>query len=432
MLAGTTRLMAAHLTIAITFLLVVAPVAARADSGAAGSGLSSAVGRILPGHLHPEVAAEAARSWWEGEHATGEWGARREGWEAAGVDLEIAYLLDTSVVVEGGARRGTAGRSLVDLNLTFDLERLLSVTGTTLFVDLHHLRGRNGSDDVGDLQGISNIDGEPVTELAEAWVESRLAADRVRLKAGKVDANTEFAYAAAAGDLLHASAGVTPTIVGLPTYPDPAWSVNLFVYPTAASYAGIALYDGSSVTGAATGTHAPDWGFAGDRFWIGEAGVARHRARLGVGLWHHTGFLPRFDGTTTSGTTGAYGVAESRVWQPTDDTEEGRGLSCFLLVGWADDAVAEVGRHLTLGGRWAGPWAGRPNDAAAAMLSFADLSDAKGAPFVGDETAVELTYRLQITPFLAIQPDLQWIRHPSGDPPLDDATVVSVRLAVAL
>lgn len=65
------------------------------------------------------------------------------------------------------------------------------------------------------------------------------------------------------------------------------------------------------------------------------------------------------------------------------------------------------------------------------MVSRTDLSDAKGTPFVGDETAVELTYRLQLAPFLAIQPDLQWIHHPSGDL-RDDATVVAVRVSVAL
>jgi len=379
-----------------------------------------------------EVGEEVARSWWHGEHATGEWGGVREGWEHAGVDVELAYLLDSSVVVAGGVRRGTAGRSLLDLDFTVDLDKLVAIRGTTLFADFHHFRGRNGSDDVGDLQGISNIDADPVSELAEAWIETHLAADRLRLKVGKVDANTEFDYVEAGAELLHASAAMSPTDLGLPTYPDPAWSVNLFVYPTAQSYAGIALYDGSSLTGEATGTHLPRWGFDRDRLWIGEVGLAWDGARFGAGLWHHTAELPRFDGTTTSGTTGGYVVAEARVWHPTVDTEQRRGLSSFLLAGWADDRVAEVGHHLTVGMRWGGPWVARPDDVVAAMVSFADLSDAKGTAFVGDETAVELTYRLQLTPFIAIQPDLQWIHNPSGDPSLSDATIAGVRLSVAL
>jgi len=379
-----------------------------------------------------EVGEEVARSWWQGEHATGEWGGVRERWEQAGVEVELAYLVDSSVVMAGGVRHGAAGRSLLDLDFTVDLERLVAIRGTTLFADFHHFRGRNGSDDVGDLQGISNIDAEPVTELAEAWIETHFASDRVRLKVGKVDANTEFDYVEAGAEFLHPSVAMSPTDLGFPTYPDPAWSVNLFVYPTAQTYGGIALYDGSSLAGEATSTHAPRWAFDRDRLWIGEAGFAWDRARLGVGLWHHAAELPRFDGTTASGTTGGYGVAEKQVWHPAGDPEKHRGIACFLLAGWADDQVAEVGRHLTLGSRWGGPWARRPDDVVAAMVSFANLSDAKGTPFRGDETAVELTYRLQLTPFLAIQPDLQWIHNPSGDPTLHDATVAGVRLSVAL
>jgi len=413
----------------IVLTALVVPLVAAA--GGAGERPASFAGRILPGHLHPEVVAEAAHSWWQGEYATGGWGGVRERWEEAGGDLQAAYLLDSSQVVGGGAHRGRAGRGLFDLNLTLDLDKLLSLPSTTLFLDLHHFRGRNGSDDVGDLQGISNIDADPVTDLAEAWVETVLADDRLRLKIGKVDANAEFAYVGAGGELIHASAGVSPTLVGLPTYPDPAWSVNLFAYPTETTYAGVALYDGSSLAGEATGTHAPRWGFDTDRFWIGEAGVVREGVRIGVGLWHHTGEVARFDTITTSGTTGGYLVAEARVWRPAGGKAE-RGLSCFLQVGWADEAVSEVGRHLGVGVRWGGPWAGRPEDVAAAMVSFADLSDAEGAPFAGDETAVELTYRLQLTPFLSLQPDLQWIHNPSGDSNLNDATVAGVRLSVAL
>ena len=48
------------------------------------------------------------------------------------------------------------------------------------------------------------------------------------------------------------------------------------------------------------------------------------------------------------------------------------------------------------------------------------------------ETAIELTYRVQAKDWLAVQPDLQYVRRPNGDPSIPSALVVGVRLSVNL
>jgi len=78
---------------------------------------------------------------------------------------------------------------------------------------------------------------------------------------------------------------------------------------------------------------------------------------------------------------------------------------------------------LGIGGR-------RAADAAGVMLSFVDLSDAPGAGFGGDETAIEMFYRFQLTPFLCLKPDVQYIVDPSGDRGLADALVGTLRVEV--
>ena len=52
-----------------------------------------------------------------------------------------------------------------------------------------------------------------------------------------------------------------------------------------------------------------------------------------------------------------------------------------------------------------------------------------GAP-LATETAVELTYRYLARDWLAVQPDAQYIAHPSGDPTIANALVVGVRFTV--
>ena len=50
----------------------------------------------------------------------------------------------------------------------------------------------------------------------------------------------------------------------------------------------------------------------------------------------------------------------------------------------------------------------------------------------GSEAAFELTYSDNLTPWLAVQPDLQYIVNPGTDPTLNKAVVVGARIDLAL
>jgi porin len=47
------------------------------------------------------------------------------------------------------------------------------------------------------------------------------------------------------------------------------------------------------------------------------------------------------------------------------------------------------------------------------------------------EAVIELTYRAQVTRWLALQPDVQWVIHPGGSTAIDNALVLSLRASVA-
>jgi len=51
-------------------------------------------------------------------------------------------------------------------------------------------------------------------------------------------------------------------------------------------------------------------------------------------------------------------------------------------------------------------------------------------PVSGSETAIELTYLAQVTSWLAIQPDAQYVIHSDTDPHVANATVVQLRFAI--
>ena len=109
-----------------------------------------------------------------------------------------------------------------------------------------------------------------------------------------------------------------------------------------------------------------------------------------------------------------------------------------------------ISRFITGGVNWTGPFPRRPNNVAGLAFTYAGLSSAAqqfsqdvilytdlGAPFAASETVVEATYLLQLTPWLGLQPDLQFAINPgAGIPtpqapmPLKNALILGMRMTV--
>ncbi|MEZ4217444.1 MAG: carbohydrate porin [Myxococcota bacterium] len=377
------------------------------------------------------------------ERLTGEWLGARSWLRERGVSIEATWVSDTSRPLRGGVRRRTAFRSLLDVNTTVDLDALLGWSGATLFADAYGIWGRNGSDDVGDFQGFSNIDADDDrVQLAELWLQQELFDGALRLKLGKFDANSEFAFVDAAGDFLNSSAGFSPTIFPMVTYPDPATGVLVAVDPSGPLYAVAGVFDGAGAAGVPTGVRGPRTFFrddvSDDWFAIGELGLAWDDGarfgpgRVAVGPWHHTARFDRFDGGTTSGATGFFALLEQRVVSLAAEGEDAaRDVRVFGQYGWADEDVSEAHHHASAGLLVTGPCAERADDSAGVLLTWVDLSDRAGAGFPRDEATVELFYRAALTPAISLKPDLQVVESPSGGR-THTAIVGTLRIEVGL
>jgi len=359
--------------------------------------------------------------------------------ERAGVSLGGELVLEYSGVIDGGVREHGSFRRLLTVDAEFDLEASLGLEGGTAFAQFLSVNAeRGGSLDAGDFQGYSNIENDrSLDALYEAWCEQRFLDDRVRLKIGKVDANSEFAFVGVAGEFANSSAGFSPTVQGFPSYPDPAFSVNAFVvaheWDGASLTLGYGLYDGAAgVDGVPTGRRGPSTFFSdelsGDYFHVGQAEVAWERGRASLGGWLHTGDFQRFDGGGSDHASGLFMTGEHRLTG--GGGEEGRGVYVFGQYAWADDDVSEAHQHVGGGVVARGLFGGREGDSAGVYATFVDLSDASGAGFARDEFAVEVYYRLAVTEGVWVQPGAQWVMNPSGDPAIDDAIVLGVRVGV--
>ncbi len=361
--------------------------------------------------------------------------------EKHGATLDGTATADWSANWRGGANTaGSSFRHLFNFNITLELDKLIGWEGGTVFMNFQNQNGEDGSADVGDFQAYSNIDADGRTEVAELWFEQFLADGGVRIKAGKVDANAEYAYVDNGGEFINSSMGFSPTFFVLPTYPDPAMSINIAIDVTDSVYVKFGLFDGALQEGVETGTRGPKtfFGSPGDWFVIGEAGVlwgdgGRELAgRLGVGAWGHTGTFDRFDGGTENGTAGYYVVIDQTLWREKPDIEDDeQGVGVFFQYGYADPHVSEAQHHVGAGVVCVGAFPGRDADVFGFGASYVRFTDKTGAGFTDDaETAIEAFYKAQLLPWVSVKPDIQYIANPGGVD-LKDAVVGTVRVEVA-
>ena len=159
------------------------------------------------------------------------WSNEPRYFENHGIVFAGSLVLDQSQPVSSRLQQQWPTRGLVDLGLTFDLSSVLSLEGGRFHVGYQAHVGRNASGAAGALQAFSTIDSNDRSQVAECWYEQWLFARSLRFKLGRVDANSEFAFVESGAAFLNSALSTRLTLFLLPTYPDPASSVNLFVYP---------------------------------------------------------------------------------------------------------------------------------------------------------------------------------------------------------
>lgn len=359
--------------------------------------------------------------------------------------LSVEAMFEVSGVVQGGIDESTSTRNLVALNAEAGL--LGSVRddgygGTFLFAQfLSAPPERGGTMDVGDAQVLSNIETDrSIQHFMEVWIEHEWAGGE-RIKVGKFDANTEFAYLDAGLLFAHSSAGLSPTNFAQPTYPEAATGAALFGdvpiggadgSKWSMTWAG-GVFDGAfGADGISTGRRGPSTLLSGrlsdDLYATAELGLDWGSGYGHLGGWYHSGEFERFTGGVEEGTAGVYLEAEQEV-----GVGLGRRTRVFGQLGLADDRVNPFGAHVGLGVNIDEPITGREQDAAGVYLSWVDLTSAADPGVVmADETAVDLVYRAWLDERVWVQPELQYVHHPGGRTDLDDAWVLFLRVGLVL
>lgn len=283
---------------------------------------------------------------------------------------------------------------------------------------------------VGDAQTVSNIDTDDTQRLYEAWYQWRLGDSQ--LLAGLFDLNSEFDAIGVAGVFNNSSHGIGPDFSqsgqrGPSIFPHAAFALRLAGGDEVIKWR-VAAFD--AVPGSINDERASSVQLHSDEgvLLVGEL-EWNADWRYAIGTWLYSESFQRLDGVGVDRQRGTYAFAEG----PFADTRAG-AISAFVRVGSADSGSLPVQSYLGAG------IVLQASDTTqfGVALARAGFSSAQRELIAADgvaasgELVLELTCNWQALPWLALQPDLQWVRRPGGYADVANAKVVGLRVVVSL
>ncbi len=361
-----------------------------------------------------------------------------------GVALELSYSADFFTNARGGLNTTSAFqfRGLLDFSLTLETEPLGLWNGGAFFVNFIENHGVDITERyVGDLQAVNNADAPNEARVYEAWYEQLLFDGRLRVKAGKLDVNGDFAAGLYRDEFIHSSPGFSPTIPMI-TWPDTAWGVALFIEPTEWLYLGAGVYDALGASkrfGLDTALHTPD-----ESFTIFELGLRPRLALFGqsglpgqyaIGGVYHSGVWPiflddlggRLPARFETGNASVYVTLDQMLFREEGTEDSKQGLGAFFQFAWAPSDRNEITQHYGGGFQYYGPLPTRDDDVCGVGVHHVNLSHkVQALEQRYSETAIEVFYKAQVTEWMSIKPDVQYVVNPGGAG--RDALVAGVRL----
>lgn len=382
------------------------------------------------------------------ETLSGDWNGIRSSLAEKGIDTEIVYKFDVMSNVSGGIREGTRGLDNLDIIASFDGEKLIGSTGTSALIHVLNNNGGRPEDLVGSAQGVDNIEVPKATaKLFQAWIQQNFSEDRLSLLAGIYALDSEFEVTETSGLFLHSTYGAGTDLSqsgrnGPPIFPYGALAVRAKVQPTKELYVQGAVLDG--VPGDPDdpeGTHI-DLNSGDGALVIAEAGYAPSSGqKLALGGWYYTEEFPDHLAVDNAGnpvqerSQGMYLIGELPVYQEVGS--ENQGLAAFARLGFADGDVNQFDVAWSTGVVYTGLFPTRDEGQLGLAISgvhnaskFKKASALAGSSVESSETALELTYNDNLTPWLSLQPDAQYIINPGTDPVLDNALVLGLRTTI--
>ncbi|WP_085375405.1 carbohydrate porin [Magnetospirillum sp. ME-1] len=450
-------------------------------------GLAVAAGLCLAFTPARAEEAEAVKGLWERDTLTGDWGGLRTHLAEKGIKVTATYTAEMLGNPSGGIKRRMVGNGLLWADVDADLEQAMGWKGGAFHVTGLHVQGRQLSANfIGNLIPVRDIEAAPSTRLFSLWLQQSVLDDKVSLRFGQVPMQEEFFTSVVATNLVNSAFGWPGAFAanmqsGGGGFPVSNLGTRLKVQPTEELAFLAGVFTGNVAPGTNVGNDAQKRNRSGVDYtvdqppvWMFESQYGLNQAKGAAGLpqmfkmggWYYNGRATdqRYDlagvslgsnaagaAKTHRGNWAMYGIYDGMLFK--EAGTEDLGLSAFLRVTGLPDDRNQMPFYFDTGLSYKGPLDGRDDDVAAIGFAYGKMSSALAArdadarrlgtataPDHDYEAAIELIYRYQVTPWLTLVPDAQYIFHPGGTTTLPensrktipDATVIGLRTVFKL
>lgn len=408
---------------------------------------SSVLVALVGAMLLPSAArAESLiKSWLTQDTATGDWGGLRSRAEAAGLTVEGNYQTDLLGNPVGGEKQGFAYAGLAEISLDFDLETLAGLDGTSFFISGWWASGRDLSDrDIGNAIDVSQVfDGRSV-RLGQVYLEQDLLDGRLNLVAGRISTGDDFATSDLYDNYVSSGVNLNPFALetNLPSFTSASvatWGVRALAKPIEQVHVAVGVYNakpnlGKNSKNGVDLTFDPQNGV----LTFAEAGYHWNQADGDTGLPGNVTFGGYFDssdydyldgsGRTRDGSHGFYLLLDQMAYREGGPGSD-QGLTPWAAFTLAPDEKVNTNPYTVSGGlQYHGLIPSRDDDTAALGVYYGKFSDQLEDQ--NGETVIEVDYLAQLTPWLYVMPDFQYVIRPNGDSDIDNAAVFGAEIGI--
>lgn len=329
--------------------------------------------------------------------------------DKSGLTYNISYTGDVLRNHSGGIGTGGSYLGLLNGVISFDPSGPGLWSGGELLIRIVNTHGGTPTADlIGDFQGASNIEAGNLTYLHELWYKHEIG--RLFITAGLQDLSAEFAVSSQSALFLNSSFGVHSTLsdnVPSPIFPLTALGLLFNVEINNNFSFKIAAFDGlpddfdSNPHNLKWDINSRDGIFTISEFNMNPE-LFGHRGTYKIGGYYHNHIMSEKQVFTDN--YGVYLICDQVLKQYSDK----RSIGLFTQMGISPAVKNDNHFYVGTGLTFRGIFPGRHNDLLGIAAAHASLRSRN------DETVIELSYQAQITDYLSIQPDVQYIVNASG------------------
>ena len=381
-----------------------------------------------------------------------------------GITFNAQYVAEVWGNTTGGESTGTVYTGLMSLQGNIDLQKLVRWQGASVSTRWYWLSGQDiSARHVGNIFTVSSIAGFNTFRMNELWFQQNFLSDRLSFRVGQLGADSDFDISTYSVVFLNATFSWSPYLStnipnGGPAYPMGAPGAEVAITPVNwLSYRG-AIFQGNPFA-QNVNRHGFRWDLneSNGYFSIHELNLRLKQAggasalpgTLKIGGWFDTAPDPNAN-NTQPWNYGFYFIADQMLYRvsppnsaPVVDNKAtqtaaasvaDKGLGAFTHVGLSPQNSSFINFYIDGGLNYKGLIPTRENDILGAAVAYGHLNndpqndDGRSNP--GYEIVLEATYQIELSPWLSVQPDLQYVIHPSGTN-IANALVLGARTTVS-